>query len=126
MKKETSSNSLNEQFLFQNCELNSALNVISGRWKAQIVYSIWSGNDRFSKLKQELPAISEQVLSRQLKELETHAILVKIPIPETVPAGICYQLTGKGIALVPILQALCAWGKQYAEGEECIPLLACV
>lgn len=121
MKKETSSNRLNEQFLFLNCELNSALNVISGRWKAQIVYSIWSGNDRFSLLKQELSAISEQVLSRQLKELETHAILVKIPIPETVPAGISYRLTSKGIALVPILQALCDWGKQYAEGK-CIQL----
>ena len=118
MKKETSSNSLNEQFLFLNCELNSALNVISGRWKAQIVYSIWSGNDRFSLLKQELPAISEQVLSRQLKELEVHAILVKIPIPETVPAGISYRLTNKGLTLVPILQALCDWGKQYAEGSR--------
>ncbi|MDR6566216.1 winged helix-turn-helix transcriptional regulator [Chitinophaga ginsengisegetis] len=118
MKKETSSNSLNEQFLFLNCELNSALNMISGRWKAQIVYSIWSGNDRFSLLKRELSAISEQVLSRQLKELETHAILVKIPIPDTVPAGISYQLTSKGIALVPILQTLCDWGKQYAEGKR--------
>ncbi|MEI3799485.1 MULTISPECIES: winged helix-turn-helix transcriptional regulator [unclassified Chitinophaga] len=118
MKKETSSNSLNEQFLFLNCELNSALNMISGRWKAQIVYSIWSGNDHFSLLKRELSAISEQVLSRQLKELETHAILVKIPIPDTVPAGISYQLTSKGIALVPILQTLCDWGKQYADGKR--------
>jgi DNA-binding HxlR family transcriptional regulator len=51
MRKEQSTNSINEQFLFQVCELNSALSVISGRWKSQIVYSISQGNKRFHLLK---------------------------------------------------------------------------
>lgn len=118
MRKENSTNAINEQFLFQVCELNSALNVISGRWKSQIVYSISQGNNRFNLLKKELTNISEQVLSRQLKELETHAIIVRKEIPETVPAGIKYVLTNKGLDLVPILESLCDWGKTYAGGKE--------
>lgn len=87
MRKENSTNVINEQFLFQVCELNSAVAMISGRWKSQIVYSISEGNNRFHLLKKELPNISEQVLGRQLKELETHAILVKKELPETIPSG---------------------------------------
>lgn len=92
--------------------------MISGRWKSQIVYSISQGNNRFNLLLKELPNISETVLGRQLKELETHAILVKREIPDTVPTGIEYILTNKGKDLVPILESLCDWGKMYAEGKE--------
>lgn len=92
--------------------------MISGRWKSQIVYSISQGSDRFHLLRKELPNISEQVLGRQLKELETHAIIVRREISGTVPAGIRYVLTNKGSDLVPILERLCDWGKTYAAGKE--------
>lgn len=118
MRKQQSSNYLNEQFLFQVCELNSALSMISGRWKSQIVYSISQGSNRFHLLLHELPNISETVLARQLKELETHAILVKREIPGSVPTGVEYMLTNKGNDLVPILRHLCEWGKLYAEGKK--------
>ncbi|MGV0926659.1 winged helix-turn-helix transcriptional regulator [Empedobacter sp. ULE_I145] len=118
MRKENSTNAINEQFLFQVCELNSAIAMISGRWKSQIVYSISQDNNRFHLIKKELPNISEQVLSRQLKELETHAIINKKEIPDTVPFGIEYVLTSEGYDLVPILENLCDWGKTYADGKE--------
>ncbi|QHV99722.1 winged helix-turn-helix transcriptional regulator [Spirosoma endbachense] len=118
MRKKQSTNYLNEQFLFQVCERNSAISMVSGRWKSQIVYYISQGNDRFHLLQQRLPAISEMVLARQLKELESHAILIKREIPNTVPTGIKYILTNKGLDLVPILDSLCNWGKLYADGKE--------
>jgi len=118
MRKKESSNYLNEQFLFQTCERNSAIQIVSGRWKSQIVYYISRGSDRFHLLQQKLPAISETVLARQLKELESHAILVKREIPGTVPTGIKYILTNKGVDLVPILDSLCNWGKLYADGKK--------
>lgn len=65
-----------------------------------------------------LSNISEQVLGRQLKELETHAIIVKKEIPETVPLGIEYILTNKGLDLIPILESLCDWGKIYEKDKE--------
>jgi DNA-binding HxlR family transcriptional regulator len=118
MRKKQSSNYINEQFLAEVCERNSAIDMISGRWKGQIVYLISKGNNRFNLLLQVLPNISETVLARQLKELEGHAILVKREIPGTVPIGIRYILTNKGLDLVPILDSLCKWGKLYADGKE--------
>lgn len=118
MRKKQSSNYINEQFLFQVCERNSAISMVSGRWKSQIVYYISQGNNRFHLLQQKLPNISETVLARQLKELETHAILIKRQIPDTAPTGVEYILTNKGLDLVPILDSLCNWGKLYADGKE--------
>jgi DNA-binding HxlR family transcriptional regulator len=118
MRKKQSANYANEQFLSQVCERNSAINMISGRWKGQIVYYIYQGNNRFHLLQKKLPAISETVLARQLKELESHAILVKIEVSDTTPIGIKYVLTNKGLDLVPILESLCDWGKLYAGGKE--------
>jgi DNA-binding HxlR family transcriptional regulator len=118
MRKKESSNYLNEQFLFQVCERNSAISIVSGRWKSQIVFHISQGNDRFHLLKQKLPNISETVLARELKDLESHAILVKKKISGTTPVGIQYLLTNKGNDLVPILDRLCHWGKEYAEGKK--------
>ena len=123
MRKEQSTDYANEQFLFQVCERNSAISMISGRWKAQIVYYIYQGNNRFHLLKKKLPKISETVLARQLKELENHAILVKVEVPDSIPIGIKYVLTNKGNDLVPILESLCEWGKVYAEGKEIVKVL---
>ena len=120
MRKTQSSNYQNEKFLAQVCERNSAISIVSGRWKSQIVFYISQGNDRFHLLQQKLPAISEAVLARQLKELESHAILVKREIPDTVPIGRKYILTNKGLDLVPILDSLCNWGKLYASGKEIV------
>lgn len=118
LRKKQSANYVNEQFLFEVCELNSAISMISGRWKSQIVYSISQGSNRFHLLQKELPNISETVLARQLKELENHAILIKQEIPDTVSAGVEYVLTNKGTDLIPILESLCDWGTQYADGKE--------
>src|SRR4051812_19735609 len=107
MRKLQSTNYANEQFLSRVCERNSAINMVSGRWKSQIVYYIYQGNNRFHLLQKVLPKISETVLARQLKELETHAILVKMEIPGSTPMGIKYVLTNKGNDLVPILESLC-------------------
>ena len=117
-RKETSTNSINERFLNQFCELNSAMSIISGRWKSQIVYSISQGYNRFHLIKRQLPNISEQVLGRQLKDLEKHAIISKAVIPDVVPIGVEYLLTSKGLDLLPILINLCEWGKIYANGKE--------
>lgn len=113
MRKEQSSNSINEQYLLTACGLNLAMSKISGRWKVHILVSIVNGYNRFNLLHKRIDNISEQVLGRQLKALEKDGIIVKKIIPETVPIGIEYSFSDKGKELMPILQALCDWGKQF-------------
>lgn len=108
MRKETSANSVNRQFLVNYCRVNTALNIISGRWKAIIIILIAEGSNRFSLLKQKMPNISDQALSKQLKEMEKDNLIYKEIVPE-VPAKVNYYLTAKGEALCPILADMANW-----------------
>jgi len=52
-----------------------ALKVISGRWKAIILYHLFEGPRRLSELQRLLPDVSQKVLIQQLREMEEHGIV---------------------------------------------------
>lgn len=108
MKKANSSNAVNKAFLHDSCKVNSALDLISGRWKALIIIHISEKTNRFSLLKVVLENITDQTLGRQLKELERSGLIAKTIIAE-VPTRVDYNLTTKGELLLPILSALEQW-----------------
>jgi DNA-binding HxlR family transcriptional regulator len=92
-----------------------ALKVISGRWKAVILYHLFDGPRRLSALKTLVPDISQKVLIQQLREMEEHG-LVRREVFAEVPSRVEYSATRLGLSLEPILLALCEWGQHHAEG----------
>lgn len=52
-----------------------ALKVISGRWKAVILYHLFDGPRRLSVLKTLVPDITQKVLIQQLREMEEHGLI---------------------------------------------------
>ncbi len=52
-----------------------ALKVISGRWKAVILYHLFNGPKRLSELKRLAPGASQKVLIQQLREMEGHGLI---------------------------------------------------
>jgi len=108
MRKENSSNAINKAFLHDSCNINGALDLISGRWKALIIIHIAEKTNRFGLLKTVLDNISDQTLGRQLKELENSGLINKTIFAE-VPARVDYNLTVKGELLLPILSTLGQW-----------------
>lgn len=91
-----------------------ALKVISGRWKAVILYHLFDGPRRLSALKTLVPDISQKVLIQQLREMEEHG-LVRREVFAEVPSRVEYSATRLGLSLEPILLALCEWGQHHAE-----------
>ncbi|MDZ5450762.1 helix-turn-helix domain-containing protein [Labrys sp. ZIDIC5] len=90
-----------------------ALKVISGRWKAVILYYLLDGPKRLSELKRLVPEISQKVLIQQLREMEEHG-LVHREIFRQVPPRVDYSATQLGQSLEPVLLALCDWGQRHA------------
>lgn len=90
-----------------------ALKVISGRWKAVILYHLLPGSRRLSDINRLLPALSQKVLIRQLREMEEHG-LIQRTVHAEVPPRVDYALTALGQSLEPILAALCEWGQRHA------------
>lgn len=88
--------------------------VLYGKWKFII---IWNLNDkplRFSDLRKNIPAITDRMLSLQLKELEEGNFIERI-VSEGNPPKIDYSLTEKSIALMPALAALDHYGREVVN-----------
>src|SRR5215472_15974806 len=85
-----------------------ALKVISGRWKAVILYHLFAGPKRLSELSRLAPGVSQKV-----RKMEEHG-LVRRRVFQQVPLRVDYSATGLGLSLEPVIQSLCDWGRQHA------------
>lgn len=102
-----------------------ALKVISGRWKAVILYHLYGEPRRLSDLARLIPDVSQKVLIEQLREMEAHGLLVRAPTPNA-SQRVEYKVTALGFSLKPVLLALCEWGRRHAGAlGETARLTAC-
>ena len=90
------------------------MDVIGGKYKAQIAYGLLDGTMRYSEIQRALPRAAPRMLSKPLKGLEEGGIVLCVRYP-VVPPGTEYSLTEFGQTPVPIVRALCAWGEHYSE-----------
>lgn len=96
-----------------SCEVVSALNLLSGRWKLPILWRLSCGTVRYNELKRQVHGITNIMLTRSLKELEEHGLVARIQYAET-PPHVEYSLTQSGQNLVPALHELKKWGEEHA------------
>ncbi|MDQ0242501.1 DNA-binding HxlR family transcriptional regulator [Bacillus fengqiuensis] len=96
-----------------HCEKELTLSVIEGKWKLSILCHLGlKGTKRFMELKQLIPDITQQMLTNQLKNLEKHGLVHREVYP-VVPPKVEYSLTEQGKSLMPILEMLDQWGRNY-------------
>jgi DNA-binding HxlR family transcriptional regulator len=114
MRKLTSTNAVNEASLIRNCGVVYALNLIGGRWKPAILYSLLKGTMRYSQLLKSIPGVSERMLAAQLRELEKDG-LVKRTVYAEVPQRVEYELTLLGMTAAPLLKTLSDWGNSLRQ-----------
>jgi DNA-binding HxlR family transcriptional regulator len=98
-----------------NCEKELTLSIIGGKWKMLIMWHLGKeGTKRFGELKSLIPGITQRMLVSQLRELEEDLIIHREVYP-VVPPKVEYSLTERGESLMPILDAMYEWGKNYME-----------
>lgn len=98
-----------------NCEKELTLSVIGGKWKMLVLWHLGKGGTkRFGELKSLIPGITQRMLVNQLRELEEDQIVHREVYP-VVPPKVEYSLTEQGKSLMPILDSMYEWGKNYIE-----------
>ena len=97
--------------------IEAALNVIGGKWKLLIVIALKDGTQRYSEISHKLPAISERMLVKQLREMEHDGIITRTVYP-VVPAKVEYSLTQSGKKLIPVLKILGIWSIIYLGSND--------
>ena len=100
-----------------HCTVEATLDVIGGKWKPLILWALGDNIMRFNELQKGLPGVNAKMLTKQLRELEADGVIRRTIYPE-VPPRVEYAITDFGKTLIPILQALCAWGAHYLEIED--------
>ncbi|MER8438490.1 helix-turn-helix transcriptional regulator [Mesorhizobium sp. M1312] len=95
-----------------NCGFATAIKAIEGKWKVDILCELGTASRRFGRLRQSIPAISEKMLTQQLRELEADG-LVNREVYLGSPIKVVYSLTESGAALNAGAEALCRWGEQF-------------
>ncbi len=96
------------------CPVEACLAVIGGKWKGVILFHLLGGTKRFNELRRLLPEVTQRMLTRQLRELESDQIILRTVYPQ-VPPKVEYSLTEFGRTLQPVLLTLQKWGLEYLE-----------
>lgn len=109
------------------CPVCATADIICGKWTILIIRDLASGRSRFCELERSLAGISPRTLSLRLKALEEEGVVARKTYPE-VPPRVEYALTAKGQALLPLIEDMRAFGKEWLgiEGElaGCAPVEA--
>ena len=98
------------------CPVVHTVSMIGGRWKPIILHSLMDGQQRFSKLATHIPSISPKILTEQLRALEVTGLVHTKQFANALPRTE-YSLTEKGKSLLPIVTAMCDWGKAELRQE---------
>ena len=86
------------------------LDLIGGKWKVLILWILKDAILRFSELKRNVPNITQKMLTKQLRELESDGLIWRKIYPQ-VPPKVEYSLTDRGKSLLPVLRAMHKWGE---------------
>lgn len=89
------------------------LDVIGGKWKPLIMFLLAKNRVlRFSELQKGIEAITQKMLTQQLRELESDGLVNRKVYPQ-VPPKVEYSLTSYGQTLMPIFESMEEWGKKH-------------
>ncbi|CAH1198719.1 helix-turn-helix domain-containing protein [Paenibacillus sp. JJ-223] len=98
----------------EGCPVEYTLDVIGGKWKGVLLYHMIEGPKRFNEFRRICPAITQRMLTLQLRELEEDGVVHR-EVYQQVPPKVEYSLSEFGRTLVPIITEMKIWGEKYKK-----------
>ncbi|GGA62312.1 HxlR family transcriptional regulator [Pseudoclavibacter endophyticus] len=94
----------------QVCGVAGALDVIGDRWALLVVRELLIRRQaRFTELQAGLPGVAPNLLTKRLRELEAHDVVVR-EAARGAGGVTVYRLTPRGLELDRVVRELLAWG----------------
>jgi DNA-binding HxlR family transcriptional regulator len=90
----------------------SATEMLGKKWTGLIIRVMLGGPKRFKEIKEQIPDMSDKMLTDRMKELESLGILTRTVYPE-MPVRIEYELTEKGRNLEEVIESIQNWGESW-------------
>lgn len=99
------------------CPVCATAEIVCGKWTILVIRDLAEGRSRFCELERSLAGISPRTLSLRLRALEDEGIVERSTFSE-VPPRVEYALTDKGRALVPLIDDMRRYGREWL-GAAC-------
>jgi DNA-binding HxlR family transcriptional regulator len=103
---------MNEKHVAGSCSVAAAAAIIGAKWTALLVHDLSEGARRFTELEHSCPGISPRTLAERLRALEHEGIVERHSYAES-PPRVEYKLTPKGQAMLPVIDAMRAFGRTW-------------
>ena len=98
-----------------NCPIRNILARFSEKWGLLVIYTLTlKPTTRFNELRKGIPDISARMLSATLNTLVADGLVERHSF-NTVPPTVEYSLSPIGKSLVPYLENIIGWAKEYTE-----------
>ena len=101
----------------RSCSVAACAEIIGAKWTALLVHDLSEGARRFSQLEHSCRGISPRTLAERLRALEHEGIVVRRSYAER-PPRVEYELTEKGRALLPIIDAMREFGHTHLNCDH--------
>lgn len=100
-----------------DCGLHLFMEVMSGKWKISLIWSIYHDIKRPGELHRTISKASRRVLDSQLNQLVAHGLISKKDF-NVKPFKVEYKLTELGKSLIPVIKSTARWGEEHREVVE--------
>ena len=94
------------------CPVATAVALIGGKWKLLILRNLKARPWRFNEMQRDLDGISQKVLTDSLRQMIDDGLVYRHDFGE-MPPKVEYGLTELGRRMLPIIDALAAFGDYY-------------
>lgn len=96
----------------QGKAVRALLDRIADKWALLIIATLHAQRLRFTELQQNIPGISQRMLSLTLRKLTRDGLVVRTAHAE-VPPRVEYELTDLATTLIPHAVALANWAVEH-------------
>jgi len=88
--------------------------IFIGRWTPKILFSLKGRPCRHGELRRHLGSISQRMLTRTLRNLESRGLIAR-RVTRSKAIAVEYSLTQLGRTLIAPLGGMCRWAKRYGR-----------
>lgn len=99
------------------CPVACTLDLIGDRWTLLLVRDLASGKSQFREFLSSPEKIATNILSDRLMKLVSEGLVEKTAREGAVGRE-SYRLTERGRTLIPVVEAIAAWGLKQIPGTE--------
>jgi DNA-binding HxlR family transcriptional regulator len=88
--------------------------IFIGKWTPKILFSLGERPYRHGQLRRRLGTISQRMLTRTLRSLESAGLIAR-QVTQSKAVAVEYSLTQLGRTIIAPLGGMCCWARRYRK-----------